>query len=326
MRITKPYADTMRNDLKPSILLAISLLLLPAVLYGQGEALNLYIPKKWEQLPQSSAGTGHTAYLTNSDRAQALVVLIRAFRVPDQTALEWAHDEARHLISQGMEVVRMPQEVTINQRAWAEMASLVRLKTPDGGTGTSLNEQYFSKQGPVTMIEIGVMGKEQNFNDQNRKEIEEMLFSLGTGSEELIAVGFASQGSVAFGKKDYDQAIEFFKKSLEKNPPEKLKPEILATLSSAYLEKGVEPYALNKDDTLYREAISYARKSLELDAKNWLALANLGTLYMNMGDLAQADYFYTEAEKYMDKNDLRYQRLIFQRDLVRKSLSARPTQ
>lgn len=49
--------------------------------------------------------------------------------------------------------------------------------------------------------------------------------------------------------------------------------------------------------------------------ENWQALANIGGVYFNMKDWKQAAYYFSEAEKYLDKNDPNYAAVELQRGL-----------
>jgi tetratricopeptide (TPR) repeat protein len=144
-----------------------------------------------------------------------------------------------------------------------------------------------------------------------------------TVSQVADAKQLAKLGSDHFDTGDFDKAIEFFEQALTKDPDFNLKVALLFTLSSAYLEKGITTYTLNKDDGFYQKSLEYANKCLELKPNDWKALGNIGTVYMNLSNLEKADFYFTEAEKYADKNSPEYQQLILHHALIKKTLDAK---
>ena len=114
---------------------------------------------------------------------------------------------------------------------------------------------------------------------------------------------------------NFDQAIELCELALKKTSDKNLIAEINFSLSSNYLEKGIEAYKRNKDDSFYKLSIQSAKKCLEVISDSWQALGNIGAVYMNMRDWKQAIYYFSEAEKYMNKNDPNYASMEFQRNL-----------
>jgi tetratricopeptide (TPR) repeat protein len=115
---------------------------------------------------------------------------------------------------------------------------------------------------------------------------------------------------------DFDKAIELCKLALQKTDDRNLIAEINFSLSSNYLEKGIEAYNRNKDDSFYKLSIQSAKKCLEVMPDSWQALANIGSVYTNMRDWKQALFYISEAEKYLNKNDPNYAALEIHRNLV----------
>ena len=119
-----------------------------------------------------------------------------------------------------------------------------------------------------------------------------------------------------YANQNFDKAIELLEIALQKTSDRELVAKINFSLSSNYLEKGTESYRLNKDESFYKLSIQFAKKSLEVIPDNWQALANMGSIYLNMGDYKQAASYFLEAEKYVDKNDPNYAALEYHRNLA----------
>lgn len=115
---------------------------------------------------------------------------------------------------------------------------------------------------------------------------------------------------------DFDKAIELCESALKKTDDRYLIAAINFSLSSNYLEKGIEAYKRNKDDSFYQLSIQSAKKCLEVTLDNWQALGNIGGVYLNMRDWDQAIFYFSEAEKYLDKNDPNYASIEFHRSLA----------
>ena len=119
-----------------------------------------------------------------------------------------------------------------------------------------------------------------------------------------------------YANQNFDKAIELLEMALKKTSDRELVAKINFGLSSNYLEKGIEAYKVNKDESFYKLSIQFAKKSLEVIPDNWQALANLGSVYLNMGDYKQAVFYFLEAEKYLDKNNPNYAALEYHRNLA----------
>ena len=115
---------------------------------------------------------------------------------------------------------------------------------------------------------------------------------------------------------DFDKAIELDELALKKTNDRHLLAAIHFSLSSNYLEKGIEAYQRNKDDSFYQRSIQFAKKYLEVDPNGWQALGNIGTVYLNMGAWEQAVLYLSEAEKHLDQNNPSYAAIEFSRSFA----------
>lgn len=105
---------------------------------------------------------------------------------------------------------------------------------------------------------------------------------------------------------DFDKAIELCELALKKTNDQRLLTEIYYSLSSNYLEKGINAHMKNKDDSFYELSLRFSRKVLEVLPNSWQALANIGSVYLNTRNWGEAVRYYSEAEKYLDKRDPNY--------------------
>ena len=117
---------------------------------------------------------------------------------------------------------------------------------------------------------------------------------------------------------DFDKAIELCEAALKKTDDKSLIAMINFSLSSNYLEKGIDAYASNKDDSFYQLSIQSAKKCLKVYPDSWQALGNVATVYLNMSDWKQAIFYFSEAEKYLDKNDPSYAAIDLQLNLAQE--------
>ena len=120
---------------------------------------------------------------------------------------------------------------------------------------------------------------------------------------------------------NFDKAIELGEMALKKTSDRKLIAEIQYSLSSNYLEKGIEAYMNNKDDSFYKISLQYSRKVLEVIPNSWQVFSNIGTVYFNMKDWKQAIYYFSEAEKYLNKNDPGYVAIEVSRKIAEDMIS-----
>ncbi len=126
-----------------------------------------------------------------------------------------------------------------------------------------------------------------------------------------------------YASHDFDKAIELGKMALSKTDDKFTMAQIYYSLGANYLEKGIEPYNQNKDDSYYKLSIEYTKKCLEIIPNSWRSWANLGSVYTNMGDYEQAISYLLEAEKYLDKNDPMYKELLFHRMMLEDMLKGK---
>ncbi|MEW5897360.1 MAG: tetratricopeptide repeat protein [Nanoarchaeota archaeon] len=130
----------------------------------------------------------------------------------------------------------------------------------------------------------------------------------------------SKSGEFKFYAGSFDEAIDKYEKALEKANNADFKAEILLQLSAAYLEIGIKQYISQKDDSYYQKSIEYANKCLDIHPENGQALANIGTVYMNMNYKEKAVHYFKQAEKYVDKNSPDGQRLSFQLRFLEEAL------
>lgn len=110
---------------------------------------------------------------------------------------------------------------------------------------------------------------------------------------------------------NHEQAIALLERASKMTDDKTILSDIYGALSSNYLEK-----ALVRENTVYYESsIRFAKKSLEITPNNWQVLANLGSIYANTGDHKQAIFYFSEAQKYVNKNDPNYEALEYHRRL-----------
>jgi tetratricopeptide (TPR) repeat protein len=119
---------------------------------------------------------------------------------------------------------------------------------------------------------------------------------------------------------DFDKAIELGEMALKKTSDSRLIAAVHFSLSSNYLEKGIREYKRNKDDSYYKKSIHYAKKYLEVDPYSWQALANVGSAYFNMRDWSQAIFYFSEAEKYLDKRNPNYAAIETTRIIAKRNM------
>ncbi|MFH0839241.1 MAG: hypothetical protein V1893_03545 [Candidatus Omnitrophota bacterium] len=119
-----------------------------------------------------------------------------------------------------------------------------------------------------------------------------------------------------YASRDFDKAIELCELALKRTNDRNLIAMINFSLSSNYLEKGIEAYRRNKDDSFYKLSIQCAKKCLEVFPNTWQALGNIGSAYLNMEDYKQSAFYFSEAEKYLDKNSPIYAEIELHRKLA----------
>ncbi len=109
-----------------------------------------------------------------------------------------------------------------------------------------------------------------------------------------------------YANHNFDKAIVLCEAVLKNTDNKQLIAIINYSLSSNYLEKGIDAYLTDNNDSFYKLSIQYAKRVLEVFPNNWQALGNIGTVYLNMGNYKQAFYYFSEAKKYLDSTDPNY--------------------
>ncbi len=132
--------------------------------------------------------------------------------------------------------------------------------------------------------------------------------------------GLIKQGTKFYENRDLDKAIRAFEKALPDIADPGLKVDILFIISSCYLQKGAMAQLSSKDQGFYKKAMEYTNKCLAINPRYWYALANIGTIYMNTGDLEKADSYYEKAERLAGPNAPGYQQLVAQHATVKAAL------
>lgn len=148
-----------------------------------------------------------------------------------------------------------------------------------------------------------------------------VLYAAELSAKELTDIGLKH-----FYSQEFDKAIEYYEKALAETTDSQQKANLFFNLSSAYLEKGIVSYWKDKDDSFYKKSLEYVQKCLDIIPSYWQALANVATVYMNMNELEKADYYYTEAEKYVDADSPYYKQLFDQHSMVIGALKLREMQ
>ena len=109
-----------------------------------------------------------------------------------------------------------------------------------------------------------------------------------------------------YASRNFDESIVLCKATLKKADNKQFIAAINFSLSSSYLEKGINAYLENDDDSFYKLSIQHARKTLEVFPDSWQALSNIGAVYFNMGDYKQAILFGKKSLK-IEPNNTRLQ-------------------
>jgi tetratricopeptide (TPR) repeat protein len=128
------------------------------------------------------------------------------------------------------------------------------------------------------------------------------------------------QGTKFYEERNLDKAIQAFDKALPDISDPALRADILFVISSCYLQKGAMQQLTRKDQGFYKKAMEYANKCLAVNPRYWYALANLGTIYMNTGELTKADAYYEQAERLAGPGTAGYQQLVAQRAALKAAL------
>lgn len=130
-----------------------------------------------------------------------------------------------------------------------------------------------------------------------------------------------SLGGQAYEIRHFDTAAGLYERALPYIRDKKMRIDVLFMLSSCYLELGNKEYLAAKDDeSFYMKSLEYAKECLDLKPDYWYALANIGTVHMNMGDFETAANYFKEAEKFADASDPGYEQLSVFRNAVEERL------
>jgi len=120
-----------------------------------------------------------------------------------------------------------------------------------------------------------------------------------------------------YAHRDFDKAIELGEAALEKTDDQQLVGLIDFSLSSCYLEKGIQAHMkIGNDGGYWRKSIEYAQKALDVYPQSWQALANIGSAYTNMKKWEQADEYFIEAQKHLNGSDPSFAAIEMQRQFV----------
>jgi len=125
-------------------------------------------------------------------------------------------------------------------------------------------------------------------------EIENSIKLSDNDSDELLN-SFVLKGAVLDALKEYNQAIEAYKKAIEINPK---KNEFYYNIGIAYGNKGE-----------YDQAIEAYKKAIEINPKMDEAYNNMGNAYYNKGEYDQAIEAYKKAIEINPKKDEAYYNL-----------------
>lgn len=139
------------------------------------------LPEKWIQIKDPTGKYGR-AYVTSDKPSQALMVVYREIWIPNQTALQWAQDEAKARsmddqgLSMGMEVkkVTSPQPVGLDNFDWFVLEVVI-------GSSDNIvlkSQQYYAKIDDDYIIEVVVGGSPELFESAVEKEIIDYLSSF----------------------------------------------------------------------------------------------------------------------------------------------------
>jgi hypothetical protein len=153
----------------------------PVLAETEKENIKFTIPSTWTHGGKGPGG--ELSFVTSKDPTRGLKGYIRSFYAPQQTAREWAIDEAKQLESQGLQIVAQPTERQAGNSTWV---GLVWEQTmPVGGTTLLMRgEQYYLK-GKQAMIEIFLAGPKDLFEHLDRREIDEFFSSAGFDTRSL---------------------------------------------------------------------------------------------------------------------------------------------
>jgi hypothetical protein len=141
---------------------------------SQEESLSYQLPSGW--IPRTTRVASAQNFDSGPNADKAVSGYMRTFKMPGQTAAEWAADEARAQSTQGALELRGPQAVKAGASTW-QRVTWERDMTLAGEKKRVRGEQYYLK-GRVTIVEAFFGGPEANWTPAVRKEIEKLLASI----------------------------------------------------------------------------------------------------------------------------------------------------
>jgi hypothetical protein len=167
----------MNGQVKFALAVLLAIGWAPGIVYAEPGSRELTAPPGWTHAPGVAATTGYEIYFTSVEKGAALTVMIRTMPERKESAQQWAKDEAANLSASGAEIVFPPSELTAGGRTWVVLTTRPRLQGPNGRTGRVFSEQYFTKGAYGGIIDVSVMGPQENFTPTNRQAIKEFLAS-----------------------------------------------------------------------------------------------------------------------------------------------------
>ncbi|MBM4286046.1 MAG: tetratricopeptide repeat protein [Deltaproteobacteria bacterium] len=102
------------------------------------------------------------------------------------------------------------------------------------------------------------------------------------------AMALIEKGAEHFKKKEYDLALESYKKALELNPKSAVAYNMMGM---AYRFK----FEQSRSQELKNQEIAAFAKAIEIDPTYWVAMINLGVTYYHQGDKAKAAPLFKKA-------------------------------
>jgi tetratricopeptide (TPR) repeat protein len=308
------------------------------IYYSKEHGLKIEVPKGWMVIDRNSPEKlreetgGHTAgviciFKESSADSSPLIYIKNNLLAQDYTIEDYAEFlKGQNLkikqASPELDIIENGHVININGNKFSR--SVTRFNAP---SGVEAYVYYHFLNGRMSYSIIGSLpaDKVDAYKDIFERTAASVKFEgVKSDTFELAdAEQLFIQGSQYFSAGQFDKAIEYHEKALNKVIDIELKTKILTMLSSSYLEKGITRYFKDKDDTDYMKAIKYAEEALKIKSNYWYALGNIATVYMNMDNLEKADFYFNEAERYANPSNSGYQDLILKHTLIKKTLSAR---
>ena len=165
----------------------------------------------------------------------------------------------------------------------------------------------------LLLIFFGHLNSAEAIKESNRGEVKnydnytiQQIYENGVQSEDGL---------------NYQKALYFYNLVTERQKFKRLvDPDFQADLyyhmSLSYLKAGEDLYFNYGDQDYYKKSLAAAEKCLGIKPHYWQAFENMAIVYSKMKDLDQADFYYTEAEKFLDHDSADYKRLIKRHEMV----------